>query len=374
MMKPPTHTHTILIVDDAPANLQLLVQLLNSRGYKTRPVPNGARALDLAYKISPDLILLDIMMPEMTGYEVCAQLKADERTRDIPIIFLSALDELDDKMKAFEVGGVDYITKPFREIEVLARVETHLALRQAQQNLLKQNRELETFAKMVLAQNNELDAFARTVAHDLKNPLSTIATYVQMWRTYAPTLSVAETELIGQQIAEATQLAVNIVEELLFLASVRKEEVHVEPLDMGDIVRHAQYRLTNLITEYQGEIIMPTSWPIALGYMPWVMEIWVNYLSNGLKYGGQPPRLTVGATPLPQGQVQFWVQDNGLGLTPEAQAKLFTEFTRLDRTRATGHGLGLTIVQRIATKLRGEVGVKSMVGQGSLFYFTLPSA
>jgi signal transduction histidine kinase len=350
----------------------LLINLLNSQGYKTRPVSDGLKALAVAQKAPPDLILLDIMMPDLDGYQVCQRLKADERTCNIPIIFLSALDELFDKVKAFAVGGVDYITKPFHEAEVLARVRTHLTLRQTQQNLIAKNSELEAFAQTVVAQNKELDVFARTVAHDLKNPLGVILSYIQMWRVYATTMPPSEIEIIGQQLSESAQSALNIVEELLFLASVRKEEVTLEPLNMAEILFQVHYQLAPMITEYHGTLTLPDSWPRAQGHAPWIQQVWVNYISNGLKYGGRPPQLTLGATPQANGQIRFWIQDNGQGLTPEAQAKLFAEFVRLDKVRATGHGLGLTIVQRIINKLGGEVGVQSEVGQGCLFYFTLP--
>lgn len=139
---------TILIVDDTPANLHLLNDLLTGHGYKTRPMPNGERALSSIEKSIPDLILLDIMMPAMDGYEVCRRLKADESTKNIPIIFISALDEVFDKVKAFELGGADYITKPFQSEEVLARVATHLEIRRLILELESKNVELERLAIM----------------------------------------------------------------------------------------------------------------------------------------------------------------------------------------------------------------------------------
>jgi len=132
----------ILIVDDTPANLRLLSQMLAEQGYRVRPVPDGALALTAVRAETPDLILLDIRMPEMSGYEVCERLKADARTADIPIIFISALDAVEDKVKAFTAGGVDYVTKPFRIEEVLARVQTHLALRKLQKRLQDANRRM----------------------------------------------------------------------------------------------------------------------------------------------------------------------------------------------------------------------------------------
>jgi sigma-B regulation protein RsbU (phosphoserine phosphatase) len=136
-------SENILIVDDTPANLRLLSQMLSERGYGVRAVTSGARALESVYVTQPSLILLDIRMPEMNGYEVCERLKQDPRTKDIPIIFISALNEIADKVRGFNLGGVDYITKPFQFEEVLARVETHLALRRLQKQLQDANKKFE---------------------------------------------------------------------------------------------------------------------------------------------------------------------------------------------------------------------------------------
>jgi signal transduction histidine kinase len=163
----------------------------------------------------------------------------------------------------------------------------------------------------------------------------------------------------------------NIIDELLLLASVRKEQVKTSTVNMDEVVQSVLERLKSQIEEYQPQIITPTTWLAARGYAPWIEEIWANYLSNGLKYGGQPPRLELGSTAQADGTVKFWVHDNGKGLTPEQQRKLFTEFSQLDRIQ--GHGLGLSIVRRIAEKLGGRVGAESALGQGSTFYFTLPS-
>jgi sigma-B regulation protein RsbU (phosphoserine phosphatase) len=139
---PSGDRESILIVDDTPANLRLLSQILVQQGYHVRPVPDGSLALAAVQAEPPDLILLDLRMPEMDGYQVCEHLKADVRTRGIPIIFISALDATQDKVKAFHTGGVDYVTKPFQAAEVLARVETHLALRKLQRQLLDANRRM----------------------------------------------------------------------------------------------------------------------------------------------------------------------------------------------------------------------------------------
>ena len=355
---------SILVVDDTPENLHVVVRLLQRQGYRVRPAPTGKHALTSAQKEPPDLILLDIMMPDMDGFEVCRRLKADERTRDIPVIFISALDEGLDKATAFSVGGVDYVTKPFQAEEVLSRVYTHLTLHQMRRSLQEKN-------EILQQQNAELDAFAHTVAHDLQTPLSIIAGYTQLLLPGNPTNTTADLALIGESSYRAAQKASSIIQNLLLLASVRKEQVTLHPLQMAGIIEQVRERLHSLIVEAGAEVILPASWPVTLGYAPWVEEVWVNYLSNGLKYGGQPPRLELGATPLPDGFTRFWVQDNGPGLAPEEQAILFTEFTRLSQTQIKGHGLGLSIVQRIMDKLGGQAGVESEPGRGSRFFFTL---
>jgi signal transduction histidine kinase len=222
------------------------------------------------------------------------------------------------------------------------------------------------------AHNDELDAFARTVAHDLKNPLTAIIGIADVLKEDYVIMPDKNLEEYLHTIARSGRRMKNIIDELLMLAGVRKMEAEMRPLDMAGIVDEAQQRLDYLIKKHQAEIILPKSWPVALGYGPWVEEVWANYLSNALKYGGRPPRVELGAAAQADGTVRFWVRDNGPGITPEDQARLFIPFTRLDQIRAKGQGLGLSIVRRIVEKLGGQVGVESEAGRGSLFTFTLP--
>jgi signal transduction histidine kinase len=220
--------------------------------------------------------------------------------------------------------------------------------------------------------NEELDAFAHTVAHDLKSPLSLIIGFAQVLEQDYAELPDEELGHCLCRIAHNGRKMSNIIDELLLLAAVRKVAIDMGSLDMASIVTEAQQRLAFMIEGHQAEIILPDTWPIALGYAPWVEAVWVNYISNAIKYGGQPPRVEAGATVQADGKVRFWVQDNGPGIPPEAQARLFTPFTRLDQLRANGHGLGLSIARRIVEKLGGQVGVESEAGQGSVFSFILP--
>jgi signal transduction histidine kinase len=223
------------------------------------------------------------------------------------------------------------------------------------------------------ARNEELDAFAHTVAHDLRNPLALIIGSARLLNSDdAHKLDKAIDERLQAIIQTAFKMS-SIIDELLLLAEVRKLKAQAVALEMGAIVAEAQQTLAHLIESSAAEITVPDAWPAALGYGPWIEQVWINYINNSIKYGGQPPRLELGATRQPDGMVRFWVRDNGPGLAPEDQASLFTPFTRLDQVRATGYGLGLSIVKRIVEKLDGQVGIESESGQGSTFFFTLPA-
>lgn len=349
----------ILVVDDTLTNLSVLSQLLSEAGYQVLVAKDGKKALATAESCHPDLILLDVMMPDMDGFEVCKVLKSQDSTKDIPVIFMTALADTEDKIAGLTLGAVDYVTKPFHQEEVLARINTHLTIRRLQKDLQ--------------TRNAELNAFSRTVAHDLKNPLSIIVNYVQM-------VLGKEREVLGEnskrylgEVEKAGWLMLDIINSLLLLAGVSKQEVETSPLNMNLIVNRAKQRLSYLLEKTGGKITTASSWPDALGYAPWVEAMWANYLSNALKYGGEPPQVEAGATVMGD-KVRFWVKDNGPGLSEEQQQKLFKLFSRVDSQKdIEGHGLGLSIVQRIAGKLAGEVGVESQTGQGCVFYFTLPA-
>jgi signal transduction histidine kinase len=246
---------------------------------------------------------------------------------------------------------------------------------EANDALLKAEARSRAMVKELRAQNEELNAFNHTVAHDLKNPLSILLGFAEvLFQDYKG----GKDEVLEQGIRvilENGRRLENIINELLLLAEVRElDEITVDPLDMASIVVETRRRLSNLISEYQAEIVVPAAWPVAVGHRQWVEEIWVNYLSNAIKYGGRPPKVELGAMVLSNGMVRYWVRDNGPGISPEDQKRLFVPFTKLKQVNTKGHGLGLSIVQRIAAKLGGQVGVESKVGAGSLFWFTLPIA
>ena len=222
------------------------------------------------------------------------------------------------------------------------------------------------------ARNEELTAYDRTVAHDLKNPLALVVGWAEVLEQQSDTIPRDELQQYLSTIVRNARRMHRIIDELLLLSGVRDMDVEVEPLDTASIVAGVQQRLAFVIGDYGAEIVLPDAWPVALGYSPWVEEVWANYLSNAIKYGGQPPRVELGAAEQEDGSVRFWVRENGAGITPQEQARLFTRFTRLDQDRAEGHGLGLFIVQRVVEKPGGQAGVESEVGGGSTFTFSLP--
>jgi signal transduction histidine kinase/PAS domain-containing protein len=280
--------------------------------------------------------------------------------------------------KAFATEHVDAATEiavllavGIRQARLYERAQREIIERkQAQAALRQRTIELES-------QNAELDAFAHTVAHDLKNPLSSIMGYADLLADLAQDDGSAgqwDIDLIAQQIAEGAESMDRIIESLMLLAGMRKQDVVLGSLDMASIVAKVLRSLTGLVDGYQAEIVLPDSWPTALGYEPWIEVVWSNYISNAIKYGGRPPHVEVGATVRDDGIVRFWVRDNGRGLSLDDQARLFAPFERLSHVRVAGHGLGLSIVRRIVDKLGGEVGVESGFGQGSEFWFSLRGA
>jgi two-component system sensor histidine kinase/response regulator len=372
----------ILYMEDDPGVARLIQKRLGRAGYAVDIAHDGEAGLSMCAPGAYDLLMVDQNMPVHDGLDVIRILA--ERDCLPPTIMITGGGSEMIAVEAMKLGARDYIVKDVEGgyLELLPAVIAHVL---AQQRLLEEKQRAEAqrdatlqalreYASELEARNQELDAFAHTVAHDLKGPLSTGIGICSLLHDNWPELSAEQIDQLLQNIVRVTRKMDNIVEELLLLASVRKEEVEVTQIDMGAIVAGAQERLAHMITKHEVEVIVPDTWPPASGYGPWIEEVWTNYLSNAIRYGGRPPRVELGASPEPDHRVRFWVRDNGAGLTPEEQSRLFTPFSRLEQVRVKGHGLGLSIVRRIVEKLGGEVGVESEVGQGSVFSFTLPGA
>jgi len=243
----------------------------------------------------------------------------------------------------------------------------------------KTDLKLQNNIKELKERNEELDAFSHTVAHDLKTPLSAIIGFSELLKDNLSNFSEIEINDYLNTIFRGGMKMQQIIEALLLFANMRKKEVDAVEIDMEEIVAESISRLSHLIESSGAEIIVPKKWPKVEGYASWVEEVWTNFISNSIKFGGKPPRIKLGfgnqhIKNIPKGMICFWIHDNGDGISAENQALLFKKFERFDHLKNDGHGLGLSIVKRIVNKLGGEVGVKSDSNpeDGTLFFFTLP--
>jgi signal transduction histidine kinase len=236
--------------------------------------------------------------------------------------------------------------------------------------------QLETTVEELQMRNDELDTFAHTVAHDLKNPVSSMIGFASLILSYHDRMEDTEVMENLRAIIASGEHIKSIINSLLLLSGVeRSEEVEIEPLQMHPLVEQVKQSLSEMIRESNASLNLPDEWPIAKGYAPWVEALWMNYISNAIKYGGDPPVLELGWEPIDDGtMLHFWVQDNGAGLTEAEQEQIFQPFARLTNDGIEGHGLGLSVVQKITERLGGEVILDSIPGEGSRFGFTLPRA
>ncbi len=363
-MKEPENIRALIVEDDTLVG-EMIQGLLEEIGYTVvGKALDGAEAVELTRALQPEVVLMDIEMPEVNGIEATRQIMKQWPT---PVVMVTAHESPSLVEQASAAGVGAYLLKPPSGREMERAITIAMARFEDMMKLRRLNEELQS-------RNEELDAFAHTVAHDLQSPLSLVIGYAEVLEQDFANLPAEELRVYLHTIAGNSRKMSAIIDSLLLLAGVHKADVELKPLNMADILTQAQQRLAPLLAEYQPEIILPTSWPAARGYGPWVEEVWTNYLSNAIKYGGRPPRLKLGGDVQPDGMVRFWIRDNGSGLTVEEQQRLFRPFTRLDQVRVKGHGLGLSIVRRIVEKLGGEVGVESdgIAGEGSTFSFTLP--
>lgn len=313
-------------------------------------------------------VLLDmfgVTLEQVKGRDALAYVMPEDRERLRRII-------AERRAETLETVGIRADGSRF-PIEINGKVimDGDRAVRVAGVRDITERKRLETEREHLIA---ELDAYAHTVAHDLKNPLSLVLAYADLLRE---DLGVVPEETLREYLAgliEGAQKMYRIIDDLLLLAQVRHGQVQPEPLQMGEIVAEVQHLLQPTIADKGATITCTTDWPVALGYAPWIEHVWLNYLSNALKYGGDPPIIEVGATEQSDGTVRFWVRDHGPGLPQEQLTHLFEPFKQGAQHRREGHGVGLSIVQRIVTRLGGQVGAENVPDGGCLFYFALPRA
>lgn len=343
----------ILVVDDTPANLLLLVRMLTGRGYNARPVSSGKLALEAARSELPDLILLDVTMPQMNGYEVCSELKADTALKEIPVIFISALSETLDKVKAFGVGGVDYVTKPFHFDEVYARVETHLRLRALQK--LR-------------------DDLTQMIVHDLRNPMAVISGVLEILQDPdAQELSPANQTRVAAARRSASNM-LNLINSLLDVNKMGegKMKLQLEPCDLVPLIRDVFAASQPWPGDRTVTLDAPEPSPIVTADCGLIRRVFQNLLGNALKY--TPAGGNVGfVVTLSRSEVRVAVTDTGPGIAPENHQRIFEKFGQVDAgSSRVGTGLGLAFCKLAVEAHGGRIGVDSEVGKGSTFWLDLP--
>ncbi len=359
------NTPRIMVVDDTPSNLHLLESMLRGQGYRVFALPNGEMALKAAALERPDLILLDILMPGLDGYEVCSRLKATPALREIPVIFLSALSESWDKVRAFKLGGVDYITKPFQLEEVEARVRTHIALD-------RQRRELQASYERLRQLEGLRDNMVHMLVHDLRSPLAVIRLTLDLAATAVSETDHTLVEMINAAKQSATALT-EMISQLLDISRFEAGQMPVKPTT-GDLVA-----LVRAVCESMGSpterkrVLLNNNEPLLAFFDPdLTRRVLVNLLGNALKFTPSGGQVNIHAARA-DGHVRLSVADNGPGIPPEMHQKIFEKFGQVDGTqRRYGTGLGLTFCKLAVEAHGGKIGVISEVGQGSTFWFTLP--
>ncbi len=246
--------------------------------------------------------------------------------------------------------------------------EAEIKLKHSNQQLI---REIKKNEKLI----EDLDSFAHTVAHDLKNTLGSIYSSTEVITESIEDGNKELTKEIAELIREMSQKTVQVTNEMLKMATAGHHDVEKVPVNMELILAESMKQLDDIIKQYNATIELPSVWNSSLGYAPWLEEVWINYISNAIKYGGNPPVIKIGSEKLTRNKVKYWIRDNGNGILPQDQEKLFKKHTRLNPEKAVGYGLGLSIVKRIIEKLDGTVGIEStgIAGEGTEFYFILPT-
>jgi len=361
-MEKTCRQETILVVDDTPATIEVVKTTLEEKGYEVLVATNGKKAVARAALTVPDLILLDIMMPGLDGYDTCRQLKANDATAAIPVIFMSALTNTFEKVKAFSAGAVDYVVKPIETDELLARVRTHLTISHLQQARELANAKLE-------AANQELKEFAYIVSHDLKAPLRGINQLAQWFvEDYGDVLDADGKEMLGLLRSRVMRMD-NLIQGILEYSRVGRLEEHVEEIDLNRVVHNVIEMLAPPATI---QIAVDGELPCIPGNPTRMAQVFQNLLSNAVKFMDKPEgKISIGC--IDDGDYwQFRVADNGPGIAAKNHAKIFQIFQTLhSRDEKENTGIGLTLVKKIVELYGGTIWVESTPGAGSAFFFRL---
>lgn len=353
----------IMVVDDQPANIQIVGSILGKLGHEIVPAADGATALKRAELRKPDLILLDLLMPVMNGVEVCSQLKSNPGTRDIPIIFLSAADDKELIVRALNAGGIDYITKPFNQAELVTRVRTQLALKLAHDRLAQ------------IAEDK--DELIGILTHDLKNHIGGISMSAALLCRRVEAFPDAKLTQLSENILRSSEQLLAFVKE--FLANAATDygfTLKCEPVDVVKIttatVREyeevARRKQLEIQADFPAETMMALADPLGLD------QILDNLLSNALKFSPPGKKVFVSVRPVDQ-YVECVVRDQGPGFRADDKEKMFRRYGRLSARPTGGEpstGLGLSIVRKLVLAMNGELRFESTAGNGATFAVRLP--
>ncbi|MDA0691757.1 MAG: hybrid sensor histidine kinase/response regulator [Nitrospinae bacterium] len=360
----------ILIVDDTPANIDVLDQFLEKEGYKISVAPSGESALDLAARIAPDLILLDVMMPGIDGFETCRRLQANIKTREIPIIFITAKNETEDIVKGFSLGGVDYITKPFRREEVCARIHLHLKMQRLMQALEAKNAKL--------AELNDLkNTFLGMASHDLRNPIAAIQGFSNLLLDHGKILPEETKKEFLQSIHKVSQDMLTLLEDLLNISIIEsgKLNLHFQRSSLKQLVEE-RVRMYQVVADRKNITFHLDIGAVAeFDFDPnRISQVIDNLLTNAIKFSPSGKNIYI-SLEAKDNRAKFSVRDQGPGITAEDQDKLFKHFQKL-KAKPTGnetsHGLGLAIAKRMVEAHKGQITVDSHSESGSTFSFEIP--
>ena len=363
-----TSRPSVLIVDDLPNNVRLLSIMLTEKGYQVRKAINGQMALNTVRSLIPDLILLDINMPDLNGYQVCEQLKADEKTREIPVIFISALDDVLDKVKAFQVGGVDYISKPFQGEEVMARIENQLTI-------CRQKKQLQNEIKERQKTEETLEIYLHAVSHDLRNPVIGMSMILNNLIKNSQGETKEVSRKILQQMANSCDRQLNLIDSLV---ETRQNDLwgvslELKPLSLYEIGQQIGQEWELRLKENQATLINNFSpdLPLVNADAHHLWRVFENLLANALKHNPQGIIITFSAR-LEGNYLRCSIADNGVGISETQRKQLFDRYQRGNNNNQISLGLGLYLCRQIIHAHGGEIGIMNKDEKGSQFWFTLP--
>ena len=381
-----TGNGNILVVDDTPQTLQLLVAILSGANYTVRPADSGALALASVLAYPPELVLLDVNMPEMSGFEVCRQLKQNPATQAIPVVFLSGLTDLDDRVQGFQLGAVDFVAKPFQRDELLARVSTHLQLARLQKDLTsevaKQTRDLQGAYQELAKASRLKDEFLSTMSHELRTPLTAVIGMAQILHAgaYGP-LNREQAEAI-EVVEGSGRKLLQMINDILDYIQVDagKVELQLEQCPVVELVNSVLESIRSKATQknitlscqfYQHESLL---W-LDMRHMRRILLI---LLDNAVKFTSSGGNVgIIVRNSIVQHRIEFEVWDGGPGIAEADLPKLFKPFLQLDgglNRSHEGSGLGLALAGKLARLLGGEIRVTSQLNAGSRFIVSLPLA